>query len=74
MKKDKDLVERLITMDEFDKITENRKRRFRINYCIMDGTIRTDKIFQKKSYVRNFLDDPTVSKVKIYVGDVVDKI
>ena len=69
----KQLKERIITLEEFETIPENRRRRFRINFCWMDGTIRSDKIFQNKQYVREFLEDPKVSKTKLYVGDVVDE-
>lgn len=73
MIKKKILKERLITLKEFEEITENRKRVFRINYCTMGGTIRSDKWFQNKMYVNNFINNPRVNKIKIYVGDVVDE-
>ena len=63
------LNERLVSYEEFLQIKEDRKRRFRVNY--FDGIIRTDKIFQSKKYVKNLLSDPHISKVKIYVGDVI---
>ena len=68
----KDLKERLITLDEFHKLEENRKRRFRISYTKWNTIIRTERIFQQKRYIYDILDDPLVEKVKLYVGDVIE--
>ena len=67
----KKLDERLITFKEFDEIPELRTRRFRVNYLQRDTVFRKDKIFQKKKYVKQLLNDPDTTKVKLYVGDVV---
>lgn len=65
------LKEKQITTSEFENIPEKRNRVFRLNYYTMDGVIRTDKIFQKKKNVRNYLNRKNVIKVKLYMGDVI---
>lgn len=70
-RKVKVLKEKQITTSEFENIPEKRNRVFRLNYYTMDGVIRTDKIFQKKKNVRNYLNRKNVIKVKLYMGDVI---
>ena len=68
----KHLEERIISMDEFETLSENRKRIFKVSYVHnMKPHIRLEKIFQKKQYVHQLLNDPNIERVKLYVGDVV---
>ncbi len=71
MKRNKRLNEKRIELTELDTIPENRKRIFKISYTERGGVIRYEKIFQRKRYVRQLLDDPNIEKIKLYIGDVV---
>lgn len=71
MIKRKTLQEQRIELHEFENITEKRNRVFKVSYTEQGGVVRFEKMFQRKKYVRDILNDPRYEKVKIYRGDVV---
>lgn len=70
----KRLERKLIDYDEFEKLEENRKRVFIITYVnSMNPATRKEKLFQNKRYVRTFLNNRNIEKIKLYVGDVIEQ-
>lgn len=70
----KKLEERRIELYELEKIKEKRNRVFKVTYVDHTGTRRLEKIFQTKRYVKDYIDNPRFTKIKLYVGDVVDEV
>ena len=69
----KELVEKRIELYELKDYPEKHNRRFRINYVEQGGVVRLDKIFQKKVYLHQYLENPRNTKIKLYVGDVIER-
>lgn len=69
----KELNEKRIELYEIDNYGERRNRRFRISYVKRGDVVRYEKIFQKKVYLNQLLEDPNTTKVKVYVGDVIER-
>ena len=65
------LTEKRIELWELDEYPEQKNRVFRISYVERGDVRRLEKIFQNKIYLRQYLEDPRTTKIKLYVGDVV---
>ncbi len=68
----KALTEKRIELWELDDYSEKKNRVFRISYVERGDVRRLEKIFQNKRYLRQYLEDPKTTKIKLYVGDVVE--
>lgn len=68
----KALTEKRIELWELDEYPEQKNRVFRISYVERGDVRRLEKIFQNKMYLRQYLEDPRTTKIKLYVGDVVE--
>lgn len=66
------LTEKRIELWELDEYPEQKNRVFRISYVERGDVRRLEKIFQNKLYLRQYLEDPKTTKIKLYVGDVVE--
>ena len=66
------LTEKRIELCELDEYPEHKNRVFRISYVERGDVRRLEKIFQNKLYLRQYLEDPKTTKIKLYVGDVVE--
>lgn len=66
------LTEKRIELWELDEYPEQKNRVFRISYVERGDVRRLEKIFQNKLYLRQYLEDPKNTKIKLYVGDVVE--
>lgn len=66
------LTEKRIELWEIDEYPEHKNRVFRISYVERGDVRRLEKIFQNKIYLRQYLEDPRTTKIKLYVGDVVE--
>ena len=66
------LTEKRIELWELDEYPEHKNRVFRISYVERGDVRRLEKIFQNKRYLNQYLEDPRTTKIKLYVGDVVE--
>ena len=63
-------VERIVTRKELENIPEKRGRVFKIKYFDTVDHISTEKIFQYKHNLNNFLNNPRWSRIKYFVGEI----
>ena len=69
----KTLKRKVISLEEFKRTPEDRKRMFTVSYKEMYGINRVWKTFQHKQYVYDLLEDPNIHQVKIIQGDVINE-
>lgn len=69
----KALTEKRIELWELDDYSEKKNRVFRISYVERGDVRRMEKIFQSKRYLTQYLEDPKNTKIKLYVGDVIEQ-
>ena len=68
----KELIEKRIELWELEEYPEQNNRVFRLSYVERGDVRRMEKIFQSKRYLNQYLEDPKNTKIKLYVGDVVE--
>ena len=64
-------IKKRIELKDLDNYKENRKRVFELSYVLRGDVIRLYKKFMTKRYLKEYLKNPDVTKIKIYVCDVV---
>lgn len=68
----KELIEKRIELWELEEYPEQNNRVFRLSYVERGDVRRMEKIFQSKRYLNQYLEDPKKTKIKLYIGDVVE--
>ena len=66
------LTEKRIELWELDDYHEQNNRIFKISYVERGDVRRMEKIFQSKRYLNQYLEDPKNTKIKLYIGDVIE--